>query len=386
MRLWIRLLLALTLVLVTALPASAATGLPGVGGTLPTHGGESVQVTIPTTVTKDLALKPIPVAFGAVPNRYTEIDPATQFDLNGDLVADLTVTSTTLTGKNGAQVLLLDPPVLNLDQVQTVPAAGYAATAPTQLSRVYVLKLTGGGYAKFMLLQASPKVSIWFMYGTPTTSVLKADGQGGHAVLTWDPLPDAALGYNVYRYEFLDNNAYSVTLLNDFTVQGTTFTDNTALNRYYVYIAIAIKAGGTFGTQTTPVAVQVQSLQRSLSIALATGTAKLDGAGVTLDAAPVIKNGRLMVPASLLQQVGVQVTVSGGQITLVRRLENVTYTLVMTVDVPDYTWNGSSYKADVPPYMAGNVAMIPLRVAGPALAFGVTFNSTDRTATIGWFE
>lgn len=40
--------------------------------------------------------------------------------------------------------------------------------------------------------------------------------------------------------------------------------------------------------------------------------------------------------------------------------------MVMTVDVPDYTWNGSSYKADVPPYKeAGNEVMVPLRVVAP---------------------
>ncbi|HYF94399.1 MAG TPA: stalk domain-containing protein [Symbiobacteriaceae bacterium] len=69
-----------------------------------------------------------------------------------------------------------------------------------------------------------------------------------------------------------------------------------------------------------------------------------------------------------------------------RRLENVTYTGVMTVDSPDYTWNGSAYQADVPPYKAGSVVMIPLRVVAPALGFGLAFNSADRTATLQWFE
>jgi hypothetical protein len=337
---------------------------------------------------KMVAVKPpVPVAFSAIANRYTDVDPATQFDLNGDLVADLSVSATTVTGKNGATVQLVDPAALSLDQVQSVPTSGYSATAAVQLSRVYVMQLpNGGGYAKFMLLQVSPKVTIWFMYGMPTTSELKADGTGGHAVLTWTALPDAALGYNVYRYEMLDNNSYTVTLLNDFTVQETTFTDNTALNHYYLYVVIAMKAGGAFGSATTVAPAQVQSLQRSIVISLTGGTAKLDGAPVTLDSPAVIKNGRLMVPASLLTNAGVKVTVSGDQITLVRRLDNVTYTVVMTINTPDYTWNGSAYKADVPPYVAGSVVMIPLRVAAPALGYGLTFNSADRTATMNWFE
>jgi hypothetical protein len=177
-----------------------------------------------------------------------------------------------------------------------------------------------------------------------------------------------------------------VTLLNDFTVQDTTFTDNTAQNHYYLYVVAAMNPDGTASSQTTVAPVNVQSLQRSIAVALATGTAKLDGAAVTLASPPVIKNGRLMVPASLLTNAGVKVDVAGEKVTLTRRLDNVTYTVVMTIDAPEYTWNGSEYKADVPPYKAGSVVMIPLRVAAPALGYGLTFNSTDRTATINWFE
>jgi hypothetical protein len=331
---------------------------------------------------------PIPVAFSVVPNRYTDVDPATSFDLNGDLVGDMKVTSTTVTGQNGELVQLLEPAQFSLDDVQTVPAAGYAATAPLQLSRVYVLKLSGGGYAKFLLLQTTPKITIWFHFGMPTSSVLAANGASGHAVLTWGALTDAQQGYNIYRYEFLDSNSYTVTLLNDFAVQETTFTDNTAQNHYYLYVVVAIKSTGSGGASTTVVAVLIHAAQRSLVVSLTPGTAKLDGANISLSTKPVIKNGRLMIPASLLTNAGVKVTfeASTGRIALTRRLDNVTYTIVMTVDVPDYTWNGTAYKAAVPPYVAGSEAMVPLRVVGPALGYGLTFNSADRTATIQWSE
>jgi|GEM_PF-3896795 len=383
MRRFVRIFLVVLLVTLAAVPANAAvSGITQPIDRLP-------PILVDPAIRQMVIRPPVPVAFSVVPNRYTNVDPATLIDLNGDLVGDIQVGTTTVTGKNGALLQLVDPAELNLDAVQTVPASGYSASAAVQLSRVYVVQLpNGAGYAKFMLLQTSPKVTIWFHYGTATTSVLKADGAGSHAVLTWDPLPDAQLGYNVYRYEFLDNNAYSVTLLNDFTVQSTSFTDNTALNRYYLYVVLAIKSNGAFGTSTTVAAVQVQSLQRNLVISLTAGTAKLDGASVAMAAAPVLKNGRLMIPAALMSAANVTVTFEAatGRVTLSRRLESVTYTLVMTVDVPDYTWNGSSYKADVPPYMAGSVVMVPMRVVAPALAFGLSFNSADRTATMQWFE
>lgn len=365
-------LLVFVLLLLTAVQASAAIFDP----------------IISPIIRPDLKLAPpVPVAFSAIANRYTNVDPATNFDLNGDLVGDLKVSSTTVTGLNGATVLLIDPAALNLDQVQTVPGSGYSATAAVQLSRVYAMKLSDGSYAKFMLLQTSPKITIWFHYGTQTTSMLTADGTGSKATLSWDALPDAQLGYNVYRYEILENNAYSVTLLNDFTVQGTTFTDNTAKNRYYLYVVIAIKTNGAFGSSTTVAAVQVQSQQHNLVIATATGTAKLNGANVAMASAPVIRNGRLMVPATLLQSAGVQVTVeASGKITLSRRIDTVTYTVVMNVDSTDYTWNNSAYQADVAPYKAGSTVMVPLRVVAPALGLGLSFNSADRTATVQWFE
>lgn len=331
---------------------------------------------------------PVHVAFNAVPNRYSDVDPATTFDLNGDLVGDLSVGADTVTGKNGALVQLIEPAVFSLDQISSVPPAGYAATASAQLSRVYVMKLPAGGYAKFMLLQKSPKVTIWFHYGTVTTSLLQANGQGGHAVLSWGSLPDAALGYNVYRYEFLDNNAYSVTLLNDFTIKETTFTDNTALNHYYLYVVIAIKNNGSFGAQTTVAPVNVQSVQRNLVMGVDSNMAKLDGANLVLAKKTVIKNGRMMVPASVFSNIGVKVTFDSAseKLTLSRRLDNVTYTIVMTVNEAAYTWNGNEYKADVLPYKDGNEVMVPARVAAPGLAYGLSFNSSDTTATVQWFE
>lgn len=159
------------LLLLTAVPANAAIG-----------GFQPGPILINPGILKPLA--PIPVAFSAIANKYAGIDPATVFDLNGDLVGDLKVSTTEVTGQNGAQVQLLDPAELNLDNVQQVPAAGYTAKAPLQIARVYVANLSGGTYAKFMVLQASPKVTLWFMAGTPTSSVLKADGSNSHAVLT----------------------------------------------------------------------------------------------------------------------------------------------------------------------------------------------------------
>ena len=71
-----------------------------------------------------------------MPNQYTEIDPSTQFDLNGDLTGNIFINATQITGKNGTEIQLLDPPALSLNQINNVPSAGYSASVSTQLSRV----------------------------------------------------------------------------------------------------------------------------------------------------------------------------------------------------------------------------------------------------------
>ncbi|MDF2627884.1 MAG: Copper amine oxidase N-terminal domain [Symbiobacteriaceae bacterium] len=387
MRRSVAFLLVSVLTLMLCSPAMAA-GIVLPGRDLPSPGRDLI-ITNPDLKTDLLkvAVKDIPVTFSAIANRYTGVDPATTFDMNGDLVGDLKVSSTEVIGQNGAKLQLVDPPALNLDNVHLLPGAGYADKAPLQLSRVYVAQLPGGTYAKFMVLQATPKVTLWFMYGTQTNSVLTVDGANSQAVLTWDALPDAALGYNIYRYE-VNDNAYSITQLNDFTVQATTFTNETAANRYYLYVVQAIKEGGSPGSLTTVAAVFVTHRARTLVVGLNAGSAKLDAGSVTVAAPPVIKRGLMMVPASLFQHAGVTVSfdASTGRLTMSRRLEAVTYTMVMTIDSPDYTWNGTAYKTDVPPYKSGAEVMVPLRVVAPVLGFGVTFNSSTRAATIGWYE
>ncbi|HLN63955.1 MAG TPA: copper amine oxidase N-terminal domain-containing protein [Symbiobacteriaceae bacterium] len=200
-------------------------------------------------------------------------------------------------------------------------------------------------------------------------------------------MPDATLGYNVYRY-LVNEGSYTLTQLNDFTVTETTYTDETADNQYYLYVVQAIKAGGAPGSLTTTVAVFVTHKARNLVVGLNANTAKLDGANVPVAAKTAVRNGRFMVPASLLTHAGVKVTVdsASGVLTLTRRLENVTYTVVMTVESPDYTWNGTAYKTDVPAYKQGAEVMVPLRLVAPMLGLGVSFDSQTRTATIGWYE
>lgn len=377
MRRWLSLLLASLLALLFTLPA-AAIELPG---------AIFQPITTPILINPGILqpLPPVPVAFSAVANRYGGVDPATVFDLNGDLVGDIKITPTEVQAQGTARVQLLDPPKLNLDNVNMMPTSGYGTKAPLQLSRVYAAQLANGYYAKFMVLQTTPKVTLWFMYGQQTSSVLKVDGTDSRAVLTWDALPDAALGYNVYRYEITDSS-YTVSVLNDFTVQTTTFTDNTARNRYYTYVVQAIKAGGAPGGLTTTAPVFVQSKARSLIVTLGSTLAKLDGANLSVAATPVIKDGWMMVPASLLTSTGTKVTVTANDVTLSRRLDSVTYTVVMKLDTPDYTWNGTPYTTDVPAYKQGAEVMVPLRVVAPVLGLGVTFNSTTRAATIAWYE
>jgi hypothetical protein len=163
--------------------------------------------------------------------------------------------------------------------------------------------------------------------------------------------------------------------------------DRTAKNRYYIYVVQAISAGGVPGSLTTTAPVFVTHRSRSIELAPGNKKATLDGAAVSLSAAPEIRNGLLMIPASALEATGASVSHDGARkVTISRRLESVTYSLEMTIDSPEYTLNGTPYEADVPPYKSGSVVMVPLRVVAPALGLGVTFDSETRTARVGWYE
>lgn len=387
-------ILLLTLFLVIAacpVQASAADVAAAPGTYVPVPEGP-IHDNTPVVRPDTLIANKINIAFNAIPARYSDMDPSTVFDLDGDLVGDISVGIANVTAKNGALIQYLDPAQFDMDQVYSVPTGGYKATAVTLASHIYVAKLPNGYYAKFIIVQSSPKVTIKFCYGKPTPSVLRANGEGSHAVLTWDPLPDAQLGYNVYRYEPTSDGYYNLMLLNDFTVKETTFTDNTAANHYYLYVVEAIKNNNGdigYGSTTTVAPVFVQSMQCSLVITANSTAANLNGSPITAAAASVIKNGRLMIPASLLTNIGVNVTYvkSTNKLTLVRRpVNDVTYTVVMTVDVPQYTWNGTDYTSDVPPYTVGNEVFIPLRTVAPALGYGLSFNHVTTEATLSWFE
>lgn len=93
MRRWMGGLLIPLLIWLSSVPALAA-DLPG----LPIKNPEVIMPG-PIEINPELLLAPVPIAFGAVANRYQGVDPATVFDLNGDLVGDVKVSGDKVRGR-----------------------------------------------------------------------------------------------------------------------------------------------------------------------------------------------------------------------------------------------------------------------------------------------
>lgn len=275
------------------------------------------------------------------------------------------------------------------------PTSGYTGSAVFERESLYLAKLPDGSYAKLWAISSS---EVLVFYGTPTTSLLLADGRSGAVELSWDPLPDADQGYNVYRYAVYgeDHSRWEQIPLNDFAVTETTLTDRSVTRlRPYLWVVQAVRTDGSEGSSTTVAAGAAFVTDRTTVLSLDPASATLDGNAVPMTVPPVIRNHRVSVPASLLAHAGVAIRFKNDrESTVVRHFrENATTNEVyMTLDSTSFrvlTWMSEApeeYEADAAPYMDGNEVMLPLRDIGRFLWITPTFDSRTRTVLLTWQE
>lgn len=119
------------------------------------------------------------------------------------------------------------------------------------------------------------------------------------------------------------------------------------------------------------------------SSALAAGPVHtiLDGRELTFDVAPVIKNGRTLVPVrGLLSAMGAQVTWDAGTQTVGVTLNTINMKLPVGSDTA--TVNGAPVHLDVPAEIIGNRTLIPLRFVSETLGARVAYDDASATITI----
>ena len=107
----------------------------------------------------------------------------------------------------------------------------------------------------------------------------------------------------------------------------------------------------------------------------------VNGAVVTIDAAPIVENGRTFVPfRALAEAFGANVAFDEATQAVTAELNGTK--VVMTIGSAEYTVNGEVKTADVAPFINGSRTMVPVRFVAEAFGINVTPVYGENGATV----
>ena len=144
-------------------------------------------------------------------------------------------------------------------------------------------------------------------------------------------------------------------------------------------LPIAKRISG-FDTMTTVAATTVK-------LTIGSTTAYINGDAQTLDAAPINRNNRTMLPVRFLANAfGVDNDgIKWDAATRTATLTNATTTIVVTIDAPTMTVNGKSVALDSPAIIESNRTYLPVRAIANALGVSndnIAWDAATNTATL----
>lgn len=115
--------------------------------------------------------------------------------------------------------------------------------------------------------------------------------------------------------------------------------------------------------------------------------ATIDGKSTTLDQAPVIVNGRTMVPIRFVSE-ALGATVDWNNATREATIKLLGNTIVLKIDSPTATVNGYTVYLDAPATIVKSTGrtVVPLRFVSDSLGADVTWNATDKSVTVKFSE
>jgi uncharacterized repeat protein (TIGR02543 family) len=171
-----------------------------------------------------------------------------------------------------------------------------------------------------------------------------------------------------------------------------TFTVSLPLKRGLNTIAVeTLDNAGNHGSFTWVVGlipVQQQRARRTIDLTIDSAVMVVDGASVTMDVAPLIREDRTLLPFRAL------VEELGGSIAWNAKTRQVTVkargvTMVLTIGKNSATVNGKSILIDaankkVVPIILGSRTFLPLRFAAEQLGLDIAWYAPTRTVTITW--
>jgi len=128
-----------------------------------------------------------------------------------------------------------------------------------------------------------------------------------------------------------------------------------------------------------------QSVSLLNAKAASTISLTIDGKAVQSSVAPVVQNGRLLVPVRVITEyLGAQVLWdSNAQKVTVNSAGNQ---IVFTIGSQNYTVNGSGKTLDSPAVIIGGSTMVPIRAISEAMGADVNYDSAKNLASVNYFS
>ena len=125
----------------------------------------------------------------------------------------------------------------------------------------------------------------------------------------------------------------------------------------------------------------------TVKLTIGSTTAYINGAAQTLDAAPINRNNRTMLPVRFLANAfGVSNDgIKWDAATRTATLTNATTTIVVTIDAPTMTVNGNTVALDSPAIIESNRTYLPVRAIANALGVSndnIAWDAATNTATL----
>jgi len=193
------------------------------------------------------------------------------------------------------------------------------------------------------------------------------------------------IAFDLYR----SDNGGPYVPVSDFILEKPEYTDYYAFaNHTYLYIFVAYDKYGVSEIDL-PIKVNIVPAGASNSVSgnkkivmkLENTTALVDGKKVTLDVAPVIVNGRTLVPVRFISEaLGAEVGWDGASRTVAITLGNKK--IMLQLDSSAAMVNGKQVVMDVPAMTMKGRTMVPIRFVSESLDLDVTFDNATREITI----
>ena len=124
-----------------------------------------------------------------------------------------------------------------------------------------------------------------------------------------------------------------------------------------------------------------------VDLTIGSSIAYINGVPNTLDAAPINRNSRTMLPVRFLANTfGIDNNgIEWNDATKTATLKNATTTIVITIGAPTMTVNGASVALDSPAVIENSRTYLPVRVIANALGVSndnISWNDNTKTATL----